>query len=420
MSEQDRREYQALVDALREQTAKVNEWKAANTRQAGTQAYNDYVQNVTNWERGIREKIAVLAAKIGLNAPAAGPAGPESILGDLLGRVDEIQFIMAVMRLANQDKTFLHSMLSAYKRLDGGGAMSYGSPAPVALHYAIPQPGASGLAFAPPSVPASFLPAPSAPPAKPPTYTGGENVEICGNDAVITQWIWDQQHLQDTLDISAWVMIAAGIVTCTALQLGITAGYGRYAVESSLSIPGRWAWFLQEAPSFFISAYFLFSCQTTTSRFILALFVGHYFVRTFLFPLWLKSSKPTPFYIFMSAFCFCAWNGFMQGAYHARVIDYEANHLFKPVSLAGVALFFVGFAINQHSDHILRNLRQPGETAYKIPRGGLSTTSQAQTILVKSSNAANIGPRALQHHRWYLQKFDNYPKERAAIIPFLL
>ncbi|CAJ0586493.1 unnamed protein product, partial [Mesorhabditis spiculigera] len=235
-------------------------------------------------------------------------------------------------------------------------------------------------------------------------------------------------------------MIAAGIVTCTALQLGITAGYGRYAVESSLSIPGRWAWFLQEAPSFFISAYFLFSCQTTTSRFILALFVGHYFVRTFLFPLWLKSSKPTPFYIFMSAFCFCAWNGFMQGAYHARVIDYEANHLFKPVSLAGVALFFVGFAINQHSDHILRNLRQPGETAYKIPRGGLfdyvsganyfgeivewcgfalaSGTLPAYAFALFT--AANIGPRALQHHRWYLQKFDNYPKERAAIIPFLL
>lgn len=32
-------------------------------------------------------------------------------------------------------------------------------------------------------------------------------------------------------------------------------------------------------------------------------------------------------------------------------------------------VFFVGMTINIHSDHVLRNLRKPGETGYKIPRG---------------------------------------------------
>ena len=32
-------------------------------------------------------------------------------------------------------------------------------------------------------------------------------------------------------------------------------------------------------------------------------------------------------------------------------------------------MFLVGMAINIHSDHILRNLRKPGETGYVIPRG---------------------------------------------------
>lgn len=38
----------------------------------------------------------------------------------------------------------------------------------------------------------------------------------------------------------------------------------------------------------------------------------------------------------------------------------------------------------------------------------------------------NIGPRALQHHRWYLSFFDGskdkplYPQDRAALIPFVL
>ena len=37
--------------------------------------------------------------------------------------------------------------------------------------------------------------------------------------------------------------------------------------------------------------------------------------------------------------------------------------------LAGAALFAVGFLINIHSDHVLRNLRKPGEVGYKIPKG---------------------------------------------------
>ena len=35
-------------------------------------------------------------------------------------------------------------------------------------------------------------------------------------------------------------------------------------------------------------------------------------------------------------------------------------------------MFFVGMAINIHSDHILRNLRRPGESGYKIPKGSNS------------------------------------------------
>jgi len=31
----------------------------------------------------------------------------------------------------------------------------------------------------------------------------------------------------------------------------------------------------------------------------------------------------------------------------------------------------------------------------------------------------NIGPRGFQHHQWYLKKFENYPKNRRAVIPFL-
>ena len=34
--------------------------------------------------------------------------------------------------------------------------------------------------------------------------------------------------------------------------------------------------------------------------------------------------------------------------------------------------------------------------------------------------AANVGPRALANHRWYHEKFDDYPKHRKALVPFVL
>jgi hypothetical protein len=33
---------------------------------------------------------------------------------------------------------------------------------------------------------------------------------------------------------------------------------------------------------------------------------------------------------------------------------------------------------------------------------------------------ANLVPRAINHHQWYHEKFEDYPENRKAVIPFLL
>jgi len=108
--------------------------------------------------------------------------------------------------------------------------------------------------------------------------------------------------------------------------------------------------------------------------------------------------------------------------------------------IIGVLLFFGGLAINIHSDYILRNLRKPGESGYKIPKGGLFSyvsganffgeivewigfalaTGTLAAWAFALFTASNIGPRAWHHHQWYIEKFKDYPKNRKAIIPFLL
>ena len=97
------------------------------------------------------------------------------------------------------------------------------------------------------------------------------------------------------------------------------------------------------------------------------------------------------------------------------------------------------FGSTSASDHRLRTLRRPGESGYKVPRGGafeyVSGANYFGEIVEWCGYAlaanrlgatafavftfCNTAPRAHTHHEWYRQKFDDYPPERKAVIPWL-
>jgi len=103
---------------------------------------------------------------------------------------------------------------------------------------------------------------------------------------------------------------------------------------------------------------------------VLSLMIIHYFQRSFIYAFLIRSSKPVPISITFFAFLFCTWNGFQQGLSLTQVNQVPGDFL-SPNILVGLGMWLLGFFGNLHADHILRNLRKPGETGYKIPRGGL-------------------------------------------------
>jgi 3-oxo-5-alpha-steroid 4-dehydrogenase 1 len=136
-------------------------------------------------------------------------------------------------------------------------------------------------------------------------------------------------------------------------------------------------------------------------------------------------------------------NAFMQGTWIFFLSPdtlYTPAWLATPQFLIGVSIFLAGFVINLHSDHIIRSLRPPGDTAFHIPRGGMfrfvtsanyfgeftewvgwavMTLSWAGVVFAIWT-FANLAPRADAHHRWYIKHFgDEYPKDRKRMIPFL-
>merc|ERR1719183_1059791 len=136
------------------------------------------------------------------------------------------------------------------------------------------------------------------------------------------------------------------------------------------------------------------------------------------------------------AMSFCSANGYVQCRSLTRHVIVPPS----PIHYAGLGIWAAGLYINMQADDILRNLRKPGETGYKIPHGGMfeyvsganffgeivewtgyaiAMGGALPGLMFSLCSICNIGPRAISHHKWYLDKFkDAYPP-RKAIIPFI-
>ncbi|CAG5136428.1 unnamed protein product [Candidula unifasciata] len=241
----------------------------------------------------------------------------------------------------------------------------------------------------------------------------------------------------------SYMFIVCGLLTVLTLWL-VTAPYGRYSRSGwGILVPSTTAWLLQELPCLLVPLMLvLFSdCPRSiyyTNRFVLGLFLLHYCQRALIFPFLIRGGKPTPVSVFLMAAGFCIVNGYLQTGLHPEICRFDMdtpdlltlNLFFYFQNLLGVLLFLSGMIINLHSDSVLRNLRKPGESGYKIPYGGMFNYVSGANFLgeilewwgfaILSWNLpalafaiftlCNIGPR----------KFDDYPASRKALIPFLL
>jgi protein-S-isoprenylcysteine O-methyltransferase Ste14 len=199
-----------------------------------------------------------------------------------------------------------------------------------------------------------------------------------------------------------------------------------------------------ELPAVALFAAFFF---TGTRRFelvplvLLGLWQLHYLNRTFVFPVRMRASgRRMPLLIVTLAITFNTLNAYINARWIGHLGAYGIAWLTDPRFLLGAAVFLAGWLGNLQSDTILRNLRKPGEKGYGIPRGGLfrwvSTPNYLCEILEWAGwaiatwstaglafavyTAANLVPRAFKHHAWYREQFADYPRERKALIPYVL
>jgi protein-S-isoprenylcysteine O-methyltransferase Ste14 len=243
-----------------------------------------------------------------------------------------------------------------------------------------------------------------------------------------------------------WCVVAEfALAALTALGLGfVVAPYGRHGRPGwGPTVPARVGWLVMEsvAPTLFAVFFFTGSNRGSPVPLLLCgLWQAHYLQRAFVYPLLMRSGNRMPAVVAALAIAFNVLNAYVNGRWIGQFGRYPQSWLADPRFILGVAVFIGGLALNLRSDHTLRHLRGPGETGYRIPTGGgfrwvscpnylgeivewlgwaLATWSLAGLSFAVYT-IANLGPRARQNHRWYLDIFPDYPPRRRAIVPYLL
>ena len=237
-----------------------------------------------------------------------------------------------------------------------------------------------------------------------------------------------------------WVIL--GCITFLVL-FKIPAPYGKFTKTNwGPMIPSQLGWFVMEIISPVMFAYF-FLVGNTNKNWVMWVFficwVGHYTNRSIIYPLRQKNPAKMPLSIALFAFLFNVVNGFVNGYFLGSIKSYPIDYLSNWNFILGVILFLIGMRINMQSDTILLSLRSKNK-GYQIPKGGffkyISYPNYFGEILEWTAFAlmtwswaglsfmiwtmANLVPRAIKGHQWYHQQFDDYPKDRKAIFPFVL
>ncbi len=222
----------------------------------------------------------------------------------------------------------------------------------------------------------------------------------------------------------------------------VAAPYGRHVRRGwGPGIADMWGWILMEAPAPVVFAVFfaLGSSFNAVALVFLVMWEAHYLQRAFIYPFGLRGgTKRMPLVIMGFGFLFNVLNGYLNGRYLFTFSGgYDTGWLADPRFILGTVLFVIGYIINRRADYILRDLRQPGESGYKISNHRLyrwvSSPNYLGEIIIWTGwalatwslpglafafwTAANLVPRARAHHAWYRRTFPDYPPERKSLVP---
>lgn len=270
--------------------------------------------------------------------------------------------------------------------------------------------------------------------------------------------------------VVAMVLLVQGLVLGLMEFKGINLKFSKFANSKpgspSTQIPSRQGMFMTYAPAFLICTLFLFCkldwphassflhklglLQLSTSldlhkeaksRFlILAAALTIHFLKRVMEVIFIhhySGGMAIDTFIFLPlAYIFIAGNLLYD-------LQLSEEYLGQPsVNLIplGIVLFMVGISGNFYHHYLLSKLRKGGEKEYRVPQGGifgyvvcphyffeliefLGVAFICQTpfaFCVTTMMFSGLVGRSMSTKSWYMKKFEDFPRHRKALIPFVM
>ncbi len=243
---------------------------------------------------------------------------------------------------------------------------------------------------------------------------------------------------------AVYSMMGLGVFVFASL-LFIDAPYGRHLRPGwGPTLSNRVGWILMESPTLLVFLPIYWS-GTHAHELVPLVFLGfwlsHYVHRTLIYPFRLRSSgKRVPLLIALLGFLFNSVNAYLIARGLSELSTYDKSWLTSPQFIVGALVFAAGYAMNRSADRALLRLKSESEGGYRIPEGqlfrfiscpnylgeiiqwfGFAVLTWSMPVLAFAwYTTANLAPRALSHHRFYRSEFPDYPKQRKALLPFVL
>ena len=167
----------------------------------------------------------------------------------------------------------------------------------------------------------------------------------------------------DNYFLFAYIWIAIGFISFP-LILKYDAPYGRHTSSDwGPLVDNKLAWIIMELPALILCPLIVFLSENILSnltKFFILLWIIHYFNRSVVFPLRIKTKKKKmPFIIAFLAIVFNIVNGLINGLYFSNIgYNYPESWIASPQFIFGIIIFIFGFYINNVSDSYLINLRK--------------------------------------------------------------
>ena len=224
-----------------------------------------------------------------------------------------------------------------------------------------------------------------------------------------------------------------------------SAPYGRHIRKGwGRNISARAGWVIMESPCVLVMLIYTFIVKDNLESLhiiFLSLWLLHYVHRSFIYPFVIDMTNPKmPISIAVSAFFFNIVNVNLQAFGIYYLTDYSQDWMYSYIFFFGLFIFLIGMYINIKSDYLIVALRRDKGPGYHLPSkfmhkyisspnyfgeiiewlGWAILTWSISGAVFALWTIANLFPRALAHHKWYKEKFDDYPSNRKAIIPGII